>query len=231
MANSGYAGQCAAPRAESICRFGDVSVAIGGATDITTDTRRPLLGCLLRRAFHCVRLGIDFFHRRAGIVSQPVARIAMKKVFEGRARLFGIAEIVLINLADGEERVEAVFAAGIFLAQEAVLFDGAAQDLVIVKAAAHLDHEFGGRDHARVRLRRGGRAKVNTAIRVDHTLVFAASTLSSGTAIERLPHAFRLAELLTSPIIVVMDASPCGRQRQDRQKERHAEAKGAAASS
>src|SRR5258708_26636855 len=111
----------------------------------------------------------------------------MKKVFEGRARLFGIVEIVLINLADREERVEAVFAAGIFLAQEAVLFDGAAQDLVIVKAAAHLDHKFGGRDHAGVRLRRGGGAKVDTPIRVDHALGLAASTLSSRTALARLP--------------------------------------------
>src|SRR5260221_5145521 len=74
VANSGYAGQCAAPRAESICRFGDVSVAISGATDIFTDTRRPLLGYLLRRAFHCVRLAIAFFHRRACIVKLPVVR-------------------------------------------------------------------------------------------------------------------------------------------------------------
>jgi hypothetical protein len=77
----------------------------------------------------------------------------MKKVLEDRPRLFRIVKIVLIDLADREERVEAVFAAGIFLAQETVLFDGAAQDLVIVKAPAHLDHEFSGRHYARIRFR------------------------------------------------------------------------------
>ena len=155
--NPGDARQRVTTGARGVCVFGGgVSVAVAtGVINITTDLRRPLLLArrLLRRAFHCVRLGIDFFHRRAGIIGQPVARIAMKKVFKDGTRLFGIVEIVLVDLADREERVEAVFAAGIFLAQETVLVDGPAQNLVVVKAPAHLDHQFGGRHYARIRLR------------------------------------------------------------------------------
>ena len=155
VANPSDARQRVTTGARGICEFGgSVNVAVGpGVAEITTDLRRPLplAHRLLRRALHCVRVGVDFFHRRAGILGQPVARIAMKKVFEDRARLFGIVEIVLVDLADREERVEAVFAAGIFLAQETVLADGAAQNLVIVKAPPHLDHEFGGRHYARIR--------------------------------------------------------------------------------
>src|ERR1019366_4592242 len=211
VANSGHTRQGATTGARGVSRFGRV---VGVGTGIAFAIRRPLLARRLpRRTFHFVGVGVDFLHRGAGIIGQTVARIAMQKVFEDRARLFGIVEIVLVDLANRKERVEAVFAAGIFLAQEAVLFDGAAQNLVVVKAPPHLDHEFGGRYHARVRLRRGGRAEVNAAVRVDHALVFAASALSNGTAIESLPHAFRFGKLLTGPGVVVMDAGRCGNQR------------------
>ena len=155
----------------------------------------------------------------------------MHEVCEGRARLFRIVEIVLVNLADREQRVEAVFAARIFLAQKAVLFDGAAQNLVVVKAPPHLDHEFRGRHHARVRLRRCGRAEVNAPVGVDHPLVFVASALSQRTPIESLPHAFRLGEFLAGPGVVVADASQCGSQWQQRQQQHCAKAKGVATSS
>ena len=154
VANASDARQRAAAGARGIRGFGRVvGVGAGGAAGATDIGRLLLARRLLRRAFHFVGLGVDFLHRRARIVGQPVARIAMQKVFEGRARLFRIVEIVLVDLADREQRVEAVFAAGIFLAQKAVFVDGAAQDLVVVKAPPHLDHKFGGRHHARVRLR------------------------------------------------------------------------------
>jgi hypothetical protein len=66
---------------------------------------------------------------------------------------------------------------------------------------------------------------------VNHTLVFAASALSSRTPIESLTHAIRLSELLARPGVIVVDAGRCGNQRQQHEHQRCAKAKGAAASS
>jgi hypothetical protein len=62
-------------------------------------------------------------------------------------------------------------------------------------------------------------------------LIFAATAFSHRTAVESLPHALRLGELLTSPGIVVMDAGRSGNQRQNHQQKRSAKVKGVAASS
>ena len=186
---------------------------------------------LLRQVLLFGRCGIEFLHRRPGIVAQPVARIALKKIIESRPRLYRIIKIVLIDLGDRKERVEAVPAARIFLAQKAILLNGAAQNFVIVKAPPHLDHEFGRRHDARVRLRRRGRAKVDGAIGIENPLIFAAGALRLRTAVQSLPHALRFGELLTSPRIVVVDASRRGNQRRQHQQQHDAKAKGAAASS
>ena len=62
--------------------------------------------------------------RLAGLVRQMVVRIALEKFFEYQLGLGRVFEIILINLADGEQRIETVAAAGIFAAQKLVLADG-----------------------------------------------------------------------------------------------------------
>ena len=193
---------------------------------------RPFLACrLLRRVFPFAGLGVHLLQRDVGIIGQPIARITMQEIFESLPRLGGIVEIVFIDLADGEQGVEPVSAAGILLAQEVVLFDGAAQNLVVVKAPAHLDHQLGRRHHARVRLRRRWGTEVDAPVRIDYALIFAASALARGAAVESLPHALRFGELLTSPRIVVQNARRGAHHRQQNEQQRCAKANGAAASS
>jgi len=48
---------------------------------------------------------VEFPHGGAGIFGQAIARVLMEKALEGGASFF---EIVFVDFADGEERVEAV---------------------------------------------------------------------------------------------------------------------------
>src|SRR5580658_3911153 len=137
----------------------------------------------------------------------------MQKVLECRPRLYWIVEIVFVNLSDRKQGIEAILAARIFLAQEAILINGATQNLVVVKPPSHLDHQFGRRYHARIRLRRRWRPEVHPPVRIDDPLVFLTSTLAEGTPVQRFAHALRFGELLTGPMVVVMDTSGSRNER------------------
>src|SRR5579859_972342 len=66
-------------------------------------------------------LAIQLDDRLLGIFRQPVVRITVQEFLEDRPRLLRIVQVVLIDLADSEQRIAAILAPGIFLAQEAVL--------------------------------------------------------------------------------------------------------------
>jgi hypothetical protein len=53
-----------------------------------------------------------------------VVRITMQKLLEGEFGLGRVLKIVLLDLTDGKQSIEAVAAAGIFAAQKLVLPDG-----------------------------------------------------------------------------------------------------------
>ena len=64
---------------------------------------------------------VQLSQRLLRLGSQRVARITVQEFLEGLARGIVVAEVLLVNLPDGEQRLEAILAAGILAAQELVL--------------------------------------------------------------------------------------------------------------
>ena len=60
----------------------------------------------------------------------------LEEILEGGFGGVVVLEVFLIDLADGEEGIGAVLAAGILLAEEFVLGDGVFEELVVLKGAA-----------------------------------------------------------------------------------------------
>ena len=146
-----------------------------------------------------------------------VVRITVEKFLEYLFGLGLVFQIILIDLAHGEERIDAVAAAGVFAAQELVLADGRAQGLVIVKAPAHLRQQFGHGNHAGVCLGASRRTVVHAPVGGDHALVFVAALLRGGKIVQGLPHALCGGVLGARP---GLGLAPClQRQRREQQQE------------
>ncbi len=127
-----------------------------------------ILPCLfLLRSSLCFRdfLGllfpVQFPNGLTGIVGQPIVRIAAQKILEGARAASKSLKIVLVNLADGEQPIETVLAAGILAAQELILLDGLVQDFVVVETPSHFHQRLGNRHHAGIGFRGSGRSQVN----------------------------------------------------------------------
>jgi len=83
-------------------------------------------------------------------------RVAADVLLKGFARHSLVIEVVFIDLAYGKQRIETVAAAGIFTAQKFVLPNRGAQDLAVVKLAAHFHQQFGDGNDAGIGFRRSG---------------------------------------------------------------------------
>ena len=101
-------------------------------------------------------------------------RVAVHDLLESFARFVVLFQVVLIDLADGEEGVEAILAAGIFAAEEFVLRDGGAQGLLVVEGAAAFGEQLGYGDDAGIGLAAAGRGVIDAAVGIHDALVFAA---------------------------------------------------------
>src|ERR1700685_4250179 len=115
-------------------------------------------------------------------------RVAAQKLLERGARLLRVVEVVLINLANGEQCVEAVLAAWVFTAQKAVLRNRLFQNFVVFKAPSHFHQRLGDGNHAGIGLRRSGRPVINATVSVKNLLIITAGSVGDGTPVERLAH-------------------------------------------
>src|SRR5579864_7359668 len=117
------------------------------------------MGRILPSLFFLARvLSCRFFFRLSFLIQagdgllrvfrQAMVRVTVEEFLEGEAGVIAVVEIVFIYLANGEQGVKAVLAAGIFAAQELVLGDGLAQNPVIIETAAHLYQRFGHGNYA-----------------------------------------------------------------------------------
>src|SRR5208283_1727058 len=145
------------------------------------------------------RLAIEFGNRLLRIFDQAVMRIALQELAESAASLLGIIQVVTVDLANGEQVVATVFAAGILTPQKPVLADGFVQDLVVIEAASHLNQRFRNRHYAGISLGGRGCAIVDVAVGVDNSLIVAAGTVGGRTSIERFPHALGGGEAVAGP--------------------------------
>src|SRR5207302_1982011 len=102
-------------------------------------------GLLIRLSLAIRSLAVQAGDGLLGVLGQATAWVAAEEFLERGAGFVRIVEIVFVDFADGEKGVEAIFAAGIFAAQELVLGDGSVEDLVVLEAAAHLHQRFGCR--------------------------------------------------------------------------------------
>src|SRR5215831_15587106 len=176
-------------------RFGGLGrLGIGGGSRLL---RRLALGspfsglgrALLRlRLLFGLGIQVHFRNRLPRIVGKPVVRIAMEKIGKHLARLMGVVQVVFVDFTDRKQRIAAVLAAGVFLAQKPVLRDGFVQDPVVIEATAHLDQNLGHGHGAGIGFGGGGSAVVDVAIRVDHALVVVAGAFGRRTTVERLAH-------------------------------------------
>src|SRR5256885_5546962 len=95
-------------------------------------------------------LAIDFSDSLLCIFREPVTRIALEEILENCPGLRWIVQVVLIDLANREQRIAAMLAAGMLAAQEFILGDGLLKDGVIVKAAARFGQRLGYGYRARI---------------------------------------------------------------------------------
>src|SRR5438105_4740089 len=117
---------------------------------------------------------IEFGDSRFRIVEQMMPRVTRYEFLERAAGLPGIVQIVLVDLANRKQGVEAVLAAGIFAPQKSVLLDGGVKNFVIIELAAHLDQQFGSRYYAGIGFARCRRTEVDAAVSINHALVVVA---------------------------------------------------------
>ena len=142
----------------------------------------------------------------------------MEKLLKCQFGLGRVFEIILVDLADGEQRIKAVAAAGIFPAQKLVLADGGVQGLVIVKAPAHFRQQFSHGNDAGIRLGRSRRAVIHAAIGGNHALVFLTVLLRGRKAVQGLPHTFCGGVLRARPSLRL---TPCLQGQRGEQQQEH----------
>ena len=172
-------------------------------------------GELLRiRYFRGFRFLVQVDDGLPGSVSQAIVGIVAQKILERSARGIGIVEVVFINLADREQAVKAIFAAGIFPPQELVLLDGLIQDFVVVEAPAHLDQRFRDCNHAGVGFGGGGCSQIHGAISIDHALVIMTCSLRGRPSVQRLAHPLSGSKVLARPGVRVVRPRLCRKRSQ-----------------
>ena len=172
---------------------------------------------------------LQFGDGRLGLIRQPVPRIAVQELLERGQRFLGILEVVFVDFANREQRVEAVSAARVFLAQEFVFLDRVREDLVVVEAAAHLNLQLSDGDDAGIGFGRSRRAEINAAVGVDHALVVVAGSLRDRATIQSFAHALSPREVIARPGVAVPHTS-IARQRWKQRQKRHTQTQPALAS-
>jgi hypothetical protein len=83
-------------------------------------------------------------------VGELVAGIAAQEFLEGCVGASLVVKVVLIDLANPKQGVEAELAAGLFATKEFVLLDGRTQDVWVIEASAHFLGHLRSGNHARV---------------------------------------------------------------------------------
>ena len=112
----------------------------------------------------------------------------MQEFFESGISSSLVVQVVFVNLADAEQRVEAELAARILAAKEFVLLNGRAQNVGIVEASAHFLGHLGSRDHAGIGSARTRRSEVNAAIGIDHAFIILAGAGFERTTLQSFLH-------------------------------------------
>ena len=133
------------------------------------------------------------------VVCPMVARVAAEEFLKCSPRFPRIIEVVLVELPNGKQGVRAVLASGILTAQKSVLPDRLAQDVVIVQAFSHLNHQLGHGHHTGISFRRGGRAVVDPPVGIDRLLVVVPGAVRRRTPMQSLPHALGGRKLRARP--------------------------------
>jgi len=154
----------------------------------------PVLACRLLRACSLRWLGVHLLQRDVGSWTADCADNDAGNLRKSSAPRW-IVEIVFIDLADGEQGVEPVSAAGILLAQEVVLFDGARRILLSSKrrpisTSARPSPPRSGPPSTTL----GNRSR--RSVRIDYALIFAASALARGRPLRasRMRSLWRIAD-------------------------------------
>src|SRR5215831_1748241 len=130
-----------------------------------------LLCVFLRLGFLIAALLLEFDNDLLSIFGQTVMRIAVQEFFECPTRLGWVVQIIFVDFADREKSVCAILAARILLAQKLVLSNRFFEDLVVVKAPAHLDQHLGNGYRAGIGPGGNGCAVVDIAEGIDNSLI------------------------------------------------------------
>ena len=173
--------------------------------------------CLPARASQAsaaVRLLVHLRDGLARIGGKLQMRIAADDLLESFPRFVVLLQIILVDLADGEQGVEAILAAGIFAAEKLVLRDGGTQRLLIVEGAPAFGEQLGHGHDAGVGLAAGGRRVVDAAIGVDDALVFAAGTLAAAASVELLAHSLGVFKLRAGLLLPGLNTGGKGGRQQ-----------------
>src|SRR6185369_4330011 len=146
-------------------------------------------------------------------------RVALQEILEGALRFSTVVQVVLVNLANREQRIDTILAAGILLAQELVLLDCRSENRVVFESPSYLDLQFGNCDHAGIGFGRGRRPEIYSPVSVDHALILLTGPLLRRAAIQRFAHALGGVELAARPGVGLAHASMGWHDRQQRDQQ------------
>lgn len=130
-------------------------------------------GLLLFLCFEA-RLDHRFGHLLPRLLCQPMMWIEPLKLLKRFASVLFVVEIVFVDLADAEQRVDPRLASWILLAKKFVLLNRGVQNRLIFKAPPFFFHQFGAGNHAGIGFGGSGRPEVDPFVSVDDTLVVGA---------------------------------------------------------
>ncbi len=126
----------------------------------------------------------------------------MEELLEGLARGIWIPQVVLIDLADGEQSLKAILAPRILTAQK-LIFANRTMKVFLSgrKLPPHFSQGLGDRDDAGVGLARHRRHVVDLAVGVGYMLIIFPRALAGGASVEGLPHLFGFVELVSGLLL------------------------------
>src|SRR6266498_1299393 len=131
--------------------------------------------------------------------------IATNQLSKCHAGIAIIAQIILVDLADGQQRLDTMLAARIFAAQVLVMANRSVQNHVIFEVTTHLGGEFSDSECAAFGFAGSGRFKNDAAVGCDYCLILTVRARLLGASFERLTLGFSLVELSLRPGLGTMN--------------------------
>lgn len=145
-----------------------------------------------------------------------MAGIAPEKFLEGGASVSRLIQVIFVDFSNGKQGIWARLATRILAAQKLVLFDGGAQQGIVLELPAHLKQQFRCGDDTGIRLGAGGAPEINAAVSINYTLVIVTAALALRLRRESFAQASGVFKFISCPGLA-RGAGGCGQYTNQKQ--------------